>query len=83
MLNTKTPNSERLVKVHAIRPFRLVDGNGARVVKADKVDETGKVVDQGEDVEIPLWLANMLANHHPPKIGPVTDLGRSAQRRAA
>lgn len=83
MLTTNQNKADRLVRVQVLRPFRVVEGTNARVAKADKVDETGKVVDQGEDVEIPLWLANMLANHHPPKIGPVTDLGRSAQRRAA
>ncbi len=83
MLTTNSNKADRLVKVHALRPFRMVEGTNARVVKGDKHDETGKLLEAGEDVEMPLWLANMLANHQPPKVGPVTDLGRTAQRRAA
>lgn len=84
MLTVQQSKENRLVRVHCIRPFRLADGKAVRETKGDKLDEQGNIVERtGEDIEVELWLANMLANHHPPKIGPVTELGKSAQRRAA
>lgn len=94
MLQGKNSKEERLVRVHAIRPFRLPDGGKTRVVRGDEIvlDDKGKpVLDAngqaktvpGEDVDLPLWMANMLANHEPPKVGPCSETGRAAQRRAA
>jgi hypothetical protein len=87
MLQGKNSKEERLVRVHAIRPFRLPDGGKTRVVRGDEIvlDDKGenpKTI-PGEDVDLPLWMANMLANHEPPKVGPCSETGRAAQRRAA
>lgn len=84
MLTTQSNKANRLVAVHCIHPFRLNEGGKMREVKGDKLDAQGNVVEEtGENVEIELWLANALANHHPPKVGPVTNLGKRAQQRAA
>lgn len=84
MINQQQSKEDRLVNVHCIRPFRLAEGKSVRVVQGDKLDEHGNVVEAcGEDVQVEFWMANMLANHHPPKVGPVTQLGKTAARRAA
>lgn len=70
-LQQQTSRATRLVEAEVLQPFRFNDGAAMRETK------------KGEVVKLELWLANGLANHNPPKIGPATDLGRKAQNRAA
>jgi len=72
MLHSQNANSaEKLVAVNVLLPFRLKEGNTVR--------ETVK----GETVNVEFWLGVQLANHVPPKIGPVTERGRQAAESAA
>jgi len=71
MLQQNERRENKLVAVTVLKPFRINEGKKTRETK------------EGETVEVELWLANALANHHPPKVGPVTALGKTAAARAA
>jgi len=79
--NATNDRTLTLVKVECLIPFRLRENNVTRIVRGREIDKTGAVTKNGELVDVEFWLANALANHNPPKVGPASDIGRKALER--